>query len=55
MALYAAATAGQAWIMEPMLDHVFLQRDRTMLLLVPVAVIVAGAGQGRRRLWPGGD
>jgi ATP-binding cassette, subfamily B, bacterial MsbA len=52
MAVYAAATAGQAWIMEPMLDHVFLQRDRTMLLLIPIAVIVlalikGGSGYGQ--------
>jgi subfamily B ATP-binding cassette protein MsbA len=46
MAVYAAATAGQAWIMEPMLDHVFLQRDRTMLLLVPLAVIVLALVKG---------
>ncbi len=52
MTLYAVATAGQAWIMEPMLDHVFLQRDRTMLLVVPLAVILlalvkGGAGYGQ--------
>jgi subfamily B ATP-binding cassette protein MsbA len=52
MALYAGATAGQAWIMEPMLDHVFLQRDHAMLLLVPVAIVVlalvkGGAGYGQ--------
>jgi ATP-binding cassette, subfamily B, bacterial MsbA len=52
MALYAGATAGQAWIMEPMLDHVFLQRDHGMLLLVPVAIVVlalvkGGAGYGQ--------
>ena len=48
----AAATAGQAWIMEPMLNHVFLAHDRLMLLLVPIAVIalallkgVSGYGQ----------
>ncbi|HSA79533.1 MAG TPA: ABC transporter transmembrane domain-containing protein [Geminicoccaceae bacterium] len=46
MALYAAATAGQAWIMEPMLDHVFLQRDRAMLLLVPIAVIALALIKG---------
>jgi ATP-binding cassette, subfamily B, bacterial MsbA len=46
MAVYAAATAGQAWIMEPMLDHAFLQRDRTMLLLVPMAVIVLALVKG---------
>jgi subfamily B ATP-binding cassette protein MsbA len=39
MAVYAATTAGQAWLMEPMLDQVFLERDRTMLMLVPLAVI----------------
>jgi subfamily B ATP-binding cassette protein MsbA len=52
MALYAGTTAGQAWIMEPLLDHVFLQRDRAMLLLVPVAVVAlalvkGGAGYGQ--------
>jgi subfamily B ATP-binding cassette protein MsbA len=39
MAAFAAATAGQAWITEPMLDRVFLERDHTMLLLVPVAIV----------------
>ncbi len=39
MGLFAAATAGQAWIMEPALDRVFLEHDRAMLLLVPLAVI----------------
>jgi subfamily B ATP-binding cassette protein MsbA len=52
MVVYAAATAGQAWIMEPMLDRVFLERDRAMLWLVPVAVIglalvKGGAGYGQ--------
>ncbi len=35
----AAATAANAWLMEPFLDKVFLERDRTMLLLVPLAVL----------------
>jgi subfamily B ATP-binding cassette protein MsbA len=43
MALYAAATAAQAWLMEPMLDRVFLERDRQMLLLVPLAVVALAA------------
>ena len=52
MTLYAAATAAQAWIMEPMLDRVFLERDRQMLLLVPLAVVAlallkACAGYGQ--------
>ena len=49
MAVYAAATAAQAWLLEPILDRVFLARDRQMLLLVPLAVVAiallkAGAG-----------
>ena len=39
MTVYAGTTAAQAWIMEPMLDRVFLARDQAMLTLVPVAVI----------------
>jgi subfamily B ATP-binding cassette protein MsbA len=40
MAVYAAATAAQAWLLEPILDRVFLERDRQMLVLVPLAVVV---------------
>jgi subfamily B ATP-binding cassette protein MsbA len=52
MALVAAATAANAWLMQPALDDVFLKRDPTMLLLVPaavltVAVIKGGAGYGQ--------
>jgi ATP-binding cassette, subfamily B, bacterial MsbA len=39
MTVYAAATAGQAWLLEPILDRVFLERDREMLVLVPLAVV----------------
>jgi ATP-binding cassette, subfamily B, bacterial MsbA len=39
MTLYAAATAAQAWLLEPILDRVFLEHDRRMLVLVPLAVI----------------
>jgi subfamily B ATP-binding cassette protein MsbA len=46
MAVYAAATAGQAWIMEPILDHVFLAHDRLVLLLVPLVVVVLALLKG---------
>jgi subfamily B ATP-binding cassette protein MsbA len=39
MVIYAGTTAAQAWIMEPMLDQVFLAQDQSMLLLIPFAVI----------------
>ena len=46
MALGAAATAANAWLMQPVLDDVFMRRDPTMLYLVPVAVIGAALIKG---------
>ena len=39
MAVAAGATAALAYLMEPVLDKVFIERDRQMLILVPVAVV----------------
>ena len=39
MTVVAATTAANAWLIEPVLDKVFLQRDTTMLALIPVAVL----------------
>ena len=39
MGVVAAATAGNAWLMEPALDRIFIARDTTMLYLVPAAVL----------------
>ncbi len=52
MILTAAATAGNAWLMQPMLDKVFVERDSRMITLIPLAVLMlafikgsAGYGQ----------
>ncbi len=39
MILVSVATAANAWLMEPALNRVFVAHDRTMLWLVPLAVI----------------
>ncbi|MBL8654108.1 MAG: ABC transporter permease, partial [Alphaproteobacteria bacterium] len=46
MALAAAATAANAWLMEPVLDKVFVARDTNMLYLIPLAVILAALIKG---------
>lgn len=46
MVIYAATTAGQAWLMEPTLDRIFMERDRTMLVVVPIAVVVLAIIKG---------
>jgi ATP-binding cassette, subfamily B, bacterial MsbA len=51
MALTAAATAGNAWLMEPMLDRVFVAHDEQLLLIIPVVVIVLALVKGLANYW----
>jgi len=46
MGLVAGATAANAWLMQPVLDDVFLRRDATMLYLVPAAVVAIALIKG---------
>ena len=39
MGLMAGATATNAWLMQPMLDRVFVAHDATLLLVIPAAVV----------------
>ncbi len=39
MLLVAASTAMHAWLMQPVLDDIFLKKNSTMLLVVPLAVL----------------
>ncbi len=39
MTLAAGSTAALAYLMEPVLDEIFLEKDRTLLIVVPIAVI----------------
>lgn len=41
MAVVAGSTALNAWLMQPVLDDVFLKRDETLLYLIPLALIAA--------------
>ena len=42
----AASTAAYAWLMEPVLNQVFLAKNRAMLYVVPVAVLVVFVVKG---------
>ncbi len=46
MALAAAATAGVAWLMEPVLDEVFIARNAAMLPVVAVSILVVFTVKG---------
>src|SRR5437868_6551963 len=38
MITIAACTAGNAWMMQPALDKIFIQHNRTMLMLIPLVI-----------------
>jgi len=46
MAIVAAATATNAWLMQPVLDEVFLNKNTQLLLLVPFAVMTIAIVKG---------
>jgi subfamily B ATP-binding cassette protein MsbA len=39
MVLVAASTAASAWVMQPVLDKIFLAKDRTMLTVIPFVLL----------------
>ena len=46
MVVVAAATAANAWLMQPIMDEVFLNQNRTMLVLIPLAVFGVAIANG---------
>jgi subfamily B ATP-binding cassette protein MsbA len=55
-AAFALLSASYAWLMQPLLDDLFIRKDRAMLMLVPLAIIVVAlfkglASYGQNYLW----
>jgi subfamily B ATP-binding cassette protein MsbA len=46
MIVFAMTTAGQAWIMQPILDYVFVKHDRLVLLLVAFGLVALAIVKG---------
>ena len=46
MIVGSVATAGLAWLMQPALDRVFIDREEEMLVLVPMAVVLLTLAKG---------
>ena len=42
----AGSTAAIAWLLDPAIEKMFIQQDKTMMLLIPVAIIIAFASKG---------
>ena len=46
MMIVAATTAANAWLMEPALDDIFINKNRQLLYLLPIAVVVLAVTKG---------
>ena len=46
MVFAAATTAANAWIMQPVLDDVFLDKNKDMLMILPIAVLIIAIVKG---------
>jgi ATP-binding cassette, subfamily B, bacterial MsbA len=51
MGAMAAATAGNAWLMEPTLDRVFVGHDERLLVVISIAVIALAVLKGFAGYW----
>ena len=46
MIIVASTTAINAWMMQPVLDNIFLKKDREMLIILPVAILFIAVIKG---------
>ena len=44
--LVAGSTSGIAWLLDPAIDKIFIQKDQSLLILIPVLIILAFTTKG---------
>ena len=44
--LVAASTSATSWLLDPAIDKIFLNRDQSLLLIIPFFIIIAFATKG---------
>ena len=42
----AGCTAAIAWLLDPAIEKMFMKQDKTMMLVIPIAIVFAFAGKG---------
>lgn len=46
MVIVAGATALNAWMMQPVLDEIFINKNQTLIVLIPIAVVIIAFFKG---------
>ena len=44
--LVAASTSAIAWLLDPAIKKIFLEKDRTLILVIPAFIIITFAAKG---------
>ena len=44
--LVAGSTSAIAWLLDPAIDKIFIQKDQSLLILIPVLIILAFTTKG---------
>ena len=44
--ILAASTSSIAWLLDPAIEKLFLQKDRSLILLIPLGIIIAFTFKG---------
>ena len=44
--IVAASTAGVAWLLDPAINKIFINKDQTLIYLIPAAIIFAFSSKG---------
>ena len=42
----AISTSATAWLLDPAIEKIFINKDQTLIILIPLAIIVAFAAKG---------
>jgi len=44
--IVAASTSATAWLLDPAIEKIFLNKDQTLIFLIPIAIIIAFSAKG---------
>ena len=44
--IVAASTSATAWLLDPAIEKIFINKDQTLIILIPLAIIVAFSTKG---------
>ena len=44
--IVAASTSATAWLLDPAIEKIFINKDQTLIIIIPIAIIIAFSAKG---------